>query len=61
MPETEEEYFVCTDCGHKQKSEAETRIRCHRCGSSYRPKDAMREPKRPDEEIGTGFATYTRS
>jgi uncharacterized membrane protein YvbJ len=33
-------YFQCPDCGYKQKSDAEKRVKCHRCGRSYKKNDA---------------------
>ncbi|MFB6077084.1 MAG: hypothetical protein ABEK12_03065 [Candidatus Nanohaloarchaea archaeon] len=52
-------YYQCPDCGYKQRSEAEKRITCHRCGRSYKRRTAKTTEKRPDDEAGTGFFTYT--
>ncbi|MDY6769626.1 MAG: hypothetical protein SVU88_01500 [Candidatus Nanohaloarchaea archaeon] len=51
-------YYVCPDCGYKQKSEAEDRIECHRCGRSYLRRTAKTAQKKPDDETGTGFVKY---
>ncbi|MFB6145764.1 MAG: hypothetical protein ABEJ99_04660 [Candidatus Nanohaloarchaea archaeon] len=56
-------FYQCPDCGYKQKSDAKKRIKCHRCGRSYKPSNAKRsESKDPevDEEKGTGFHKYSR-
>ncbi|MFB6203980.1 MAG: hypothetical protein ABEK01_05810 [Candidatus Nanohaloarchaea archaeon] len=53
-------YYVCPDCGFKQRSNAEKRIKCHRCGRSYKRSKAKTEDKKPDEETGTGFVNYTK-
>lgn len=54
-------YYVCPDCGFKQRSKAEKRIKCHRCGRSYKRSKAKKARKKPDEEKGTGFFNYSRS
>lgn len=54
-------YYQCPRCGYKQKSEAEDRIRCHRCGRSYKRRDAKTTEKEPDAEAGTGFFRYRSS
>ena len=33
-------YFQCPDCGYKQRSKAEKRVECHKCGRSYLKRDA---------------------
>ncbi|MFB6204564.1 MAG: hypothetical protein ABEJ75_02885 [Candidatus Nanohaloarchaea archaeon] len=54
-------YYQCPDCGFKQKSEAEKRIKCHRCGRSYkRSKAKTFRKKTPDDDEKTGFFRYTR-
>ncbi len=53
------EYLVCPKCGHKQKSKARKRVKCHRCGRSYDPKKAKKGSKKPDDEKGTDFFKYT--
>lgn len=53
-------YYQCPDCGHKQKSEAEKRITCHRCGRSYLRRKAKTTEKRPDDDKGIGFFRYTK-
>lgn len=55
------EYFQCPECGYKQKSDAEQRVRCHRCGRSYQKRAAKRVTKQPDDEKGTGFFRYTKN
>ncbi len=49
-------YYQCPDCGFKQKSQAEKRIKCHRCGRSYLRRKAKTTEKTPDE--GSGFVKY---
>ncbi|MFB6265529.1 MAG: hypothetical protein ABEI07_00415 [Candidatus Nanohaloarchaea archaeon] len=53
-------YYQCPECGHKQKSEAEDRIECHRCRRSYDRKKAKKVNKEPDEDKGLGFFKYSR-
>lgn len=55
------EYFQCPDCGFKQRSNARKRIKCHRCGRSYKPGKAKKVDKEPDEEKGTGFFKFSKS
>ena len=57
----EGEYLVCPDCGFKQKSNADKRVTCHRCGRSYQPEKAKRADKTPDPEKGTGFFKYSET
>ncbi|MFB6180345.1 MAG: hypothetical protein ABEJ93_00545 [Candidatus Nanohalobium sp.] len=35
-------YYQCPDCGYKQRSKAEKRVECHRCGRSYLKRDAKK-------------------
>lgn len=53
-------YYQCPDCGYKQRSKAEKRVKCHRCGRSYLKRDAKKTEKSPDEEKGTGFFKYSK-
>lgn len=52
-------FYQCPECGFKQQSDAETRVRCHRCGRSYAPGKAKKVKKQPDPEKGDGFFRYT--
>ncbi|MFB6291798.1 MAG: hypothetical protein ABEI58_00210 [Candidatus Nanohaloarchaea archaeon] len=57
-------FYQCPDCGFKQRSEAEKRVKCHRCGRSYKKSDARKTKDKTDEideEKGTGFFRYTKS
>lgn len=57
-------YFQCPDCGYKQRSKAEKRVKCHRCGRSYKKTDAKKSEDKTedvDEEKGTGFFKYSKS
>ncbi|MDY6789267.1 MAG: hypothetical protein SVV03_04870 [Candidatus Nanohaloarchaea archaeon] len=54
-----DEYYVCPECGYKQKSEAEKRIKCHRCKKSYKRRTAKTAEKKPDQEKGKGFFQYS--
>ncbi len=53
-------YYQCPDCGFKQKSEAVDRIKCHRCGRSYKRRTAKTVEKKPGEDGEEGFFTYTK-
>lgn len=53
-------YFQCPDCGYKQRSKARKRIKCHRCGRSYKVSKAKKVEKKPDDEKGTGFFNYSK-
>ncbi len=53
-------YYQCPECGYKQKSEAVERIKCHRCGRSYKRRDAKVSEKKPDEKAGLGFFKYKK-
>lgn len=53
-------YFQCPDCGYKQRSKAEKRVKCHRCDRSYKKSDAKKTTKKPDEDKGTGFFNYKK-
>ncbi|MDY6771477.1 MAG: hypothetical protein SV186_06015 [Candidatus Nanohaloarchaea archaeon] len=55
---TDRKYYVCPECGFKQRSQAEKRIKCHRCDRSYKRRTAKVVEKSPDEEKGTGFFQY---
>ncbi|WP_347721872.1 hypothetical protein [Candidatus Nanohalococcus occultus] len=54
-------YFQCPDCGYAQRSKAQKRVKCHRCGRSYLKRDAKKVKKTPDEEKGTGFFKYSKN
>lgn len=43
-------YHQCPKCGHKQRSLAEKRVRCHRCGRTYTEKDHRCPPPRPKSD-----------
>lgn len=54
-------YYQCPDCGYKQRSKAEKRVKCHSCGRSYKKADAKKfRSKTPDEKKGTGFFKYSK-
>lgn len=54
-------YYQCPECGHKQRSKAKKRVKCHKCGRSYKKSKAKKfEKKTPDDEKGTGFFRYTK-
>ncbi|MFB6245621.1 MAG: hypothetical protein ABEJ03_04730 [Candidatus Nanohaloarchaea archaeon] len=54
-------YFQCPDCGYRQRSKAKKRVKCHRCGRSYKKSDARKtREKTPDDEKGTGFFRYSK-
>lgn len=52
-------FYQCPECGFKQQSDAEERIRCHRCDRSYQRSRAKTVPKEADREKGVGFFRYT--
>lgn len=53
-------YYTCPDCGYKQRSKAEKRVECHRCGRSYLKRDAKKTKKKNPSEKGTGFFKFTK-
>ncbi|MFB6199521.1 MAG: hypothetical protein ABEJ83_01465 [Candidatus Nanohaloarchaea archaeon] len=56
-------YYQCPDCGYKQRSKAEKRVQCHRCGRSYLKRDAKKSSSKTedvDKEKGTGFFKYRK-
>lgn len=60
LPEqTDGTYYVCPDCGFKQRSQASERIVCHRCDRSYQVSKAKKAEKQPDEDFGIGFGTFS--
>lgn len=57
-------YYQCPDCGYRQRSKAEKRVKCHRCDRSYLKRDAKKvddNSDRVEEEKGTGFFKYSKS
>lgn len=54
-------YYVCPECGYKQKSRASKRIKCHRCDRSYLRRKAKQASKTPDPEKGIDFFKYNIS
>jgi len=53
-------YFTCPDCGYKQRSKAEKRVECHRCGRSYKKSDAKKTKQKKPSEEGTGFFKFSK-
>lgn len=56
-------FYQCPDCGYKQRSKAEKRVKCHRCDRSYLKRDAKKFEKKTDDiddEKGTGFFKYSK-
>jgi DNA-directed RNA polymerase subunit RPC12/RpoP len=58
-------YYQCPDCGFKQKSDAEKRVKCHRCGRSYLKRDARKFSEKTqdldkEDEKKAGFHKYSR-
>jgi len=35
-------YYQCPDCGYRQRSKAQKRVQCHKCGRSYLKRDAKK-------------------
>ncbi|MFB6174429.1 MAG: hypothetical protein ABEJ87_00445 [Candidatus Nanohalobium sp.] len=59
----EEVFYQCPDCGYRQRSQAQKRVKCHRCGRSYLKRDAKKtrdKKDKIDEEKGTGFFKYRK-
>jgi len=54
-------FYVCPECGFKQKSNAKKKVKCGRCGRQYKRRTAKQERKKPDDEMGTEFVTFERS
>ncbi|MFB6207803.1 MAG: hypothetical protein ABEJ69_00475 [Candidatus Nanohaloarchaea archaeon] len=52
-------YYQCPECGFKQRSEAEKRIKCHRCGRSYKRAKAKTFKKKTGDGP-KGFFTYSK-
>lgn len=58
-------FYQCPDCGYKQRSKAEKRVKCHRCDRSYLKRDAKKfnsKTSDTDEEDRkkAGFHKYSR-
>ncbi|MFB6158154.1 MAG: hypothetical protein ABEJ95_00660 [Candidatus Nanohalobium sp.] len=58
-------YYQCPDCGYRQRSEAEKRVKCHRCGRSYLKKDAKKFSSKTDDmdeedRKKAGFHNYSK-
>lgn len=45
-------YHMCPECGRKQKSQAEERVKCHRCGRTYKEKSNRCSPPKPKKSDG---------
>jgi ribosomal protein L37AE/L43A len=54
-----DKYYVCPSCGFKQRSQAEKKIRCHRCDKQYKRRTAKTTTKEPDKEKGVDFFQYS--
>ncbi len=52
-------YYQCPDCGFKQRSKAEERVKCHRCGRSYLKRKAKKTDK--SGEGSDGFFRFTKN
>ncbi|NMJ77433.1 hypothetical protein GLU64_03415 [Nanohaloarchaea archaeon] len=53
-------YYTCPDCGYKQKSNAEKRVKCHKCDRSYLKRDAKKTSRKAPEDAKSGFKKYSR-
>jgi len=53
-------YFTCPDCGYKQRSKAEKRVECHKCGRSYLKRDAKKTSKKAPKGAESGFKKYSK-
>lgn len=56
-------YYQCPDCGYKQRSKADKRVKCHQCGRSYKKSDVRKFKDKStdfDEEKGKGFFKYSK-
>ena len=53
-------YYTCPDCGYQQRSKAQKRIECHKCGRSYLKRDAKKRNTKAPREEETGFKKYSR-
>ncbi|AOV94407.1 hypothetical protein AQV86_00605 [Nanohaloarchaea archaeon SG9] len=63
MPEV---YFQCPDCGYKQRTKAQKRVKCHRCDRSYLKRDAKTFSKKTEdtdeeERKKANFHNYSKS
>ncbi len=52
------QYYVCPECGFKQRSNAVKKVKCHRCGRTYNPRKAKKASKKPDTEKGDDFFRF---
>lgn len=53
-------YFTCPDCGYQQRSKAEKRVQCHKCGRSYLKRDAKKTSRKAPEDAESGFRKYSK-
>ncbi|MFB6193150.1 MAG: hypothetical protein ABEK00_02765 [Candidatus Nanohaloarchaea archaeon] len=61
-----EVYYQCPDCGYKQRSKAQKRVKCHNCGRSYLKRDAKKFKEKTsdmdkEDREKAGFHKYSRS
>lgn len=61
-----EVFYQCPDCGYRQRSDAQKRVQCHKCGRSYLKRDVKKTEDKTegmDEEDmkKAGFHKYSRS
>ena len=59
-------YYQCPDCGYKQRSKAQKRVKCHKCGRSYLKRKAKKSSSKTedmdkeDKEKAQGFHKYSK-
>jgi len=56
-------YYQCPDCGYKQRSKAQKRVKCHKCGRSYLKRKAKKtktKASKEETEGHTGFKKYSK-
>jgi tRNA(Ile2) C34 agmatinyltransferase TiaS len=58
-------YYQCPDCGYRQRSKAQKRVECYKCGRSYLKRDAKKfsdktEDLDEEDEKKAGFHKYSR-
>lgn len=59
-------FYQCPDCGYKQRSKAQKRVQCHKCGRSYLKRDAKKfnektEDMDEEDKKKTGFHKYSKT
>ena len=59
-------FYQCPDCGYKQRSKAQKRVKCHKCGRSYLKRDAKKHSEKTSgmdeqDKKKSNFHKYSKS